>query len=287
MRLPESAPLRLGGQRGRRLRNVGESTVARALDAHRRAGETGPAVLLKDDARSRVSAVEVAGRRVVVKEYPARGILRGIGDLLRGSAARRVWRGGHGLLARGIGAAQPLAFVERSRLGIPAGSAVVCEDVRPLRPADQCDDDVASPAAIAEALLQLLLQLHRGRVIHGDLKASHVFLGRRGAGLEARLVDLEGVRFPHRLGDAQRVRALAQLNASLPDRVPDAARRRAFDRYASLLPFRCGSEVALERVVELSLRRAHRWSGTRCRLAGRLRGQTEPRAQAETTIQQK
>ena len=69
--------------------------------------------------------------------------------------------------------------------------------------------------------------------------------------------------------------------------MPDAPRRRAFERYASLLPFRCGSEVALERVVELSLRRAHRWSGAGCRLAGRLRGQTEPRAQAETTIQQK
>ena len=146
-------PLRLaGGYRGLRLCGVDEATIALALEADRR-------VILKSDARSRVSAVEAGGRRLVVKEYPERGLLRRIADRFRGSAARRVWRGGHGLLARGIGTAQPLAFVERSRLGMPAGSLVVVEDLRPLRAADDCGEDVASPTALAEALTELLLRL--------------------------------------------------------------------------------------------------------------------------------
>jgi hypothetical protein len=72
------------------------------------------------------------------------------------------------------------------------------------------------------------------------------------------------VRFRRRLTDAQRIRALAQLNASLPDAFPARERRDAFARYARALPFATGARGALLAIVSQSLLRRHRWSGAGC-----------------------
>jgi tRNA A-37 threonylcarbamoyl transferase component Bud32 len=266
-----ATPLRFRDYRGLRLRSVPERVVVAALDAHLGAGGAPNTAPLARDARSRITAVEAGGQRLVVKEVRAGGALRRAADLLRGSPARRAWRGGHGLRARRIGAATPFAFVERRRLGVTTASAVVLEDLRPLPAADRCGGDFATPEQLVSALADLAIALHRRGVIHGDLKASHVRLAKTGGGLEARLLDLEGVRFPRRLGDGQRIRALAELNASLADGLPDALRCRAFLRYAAALPFRRGRDAALRRVVAVSLARAHRWSGADCSVAQRFR----------------
>lgn len=239
--------------------------VDEALRGHALALAGGDRRVLKDDRRSRVTALEVDRRRVVVKEAPPRGAGRALADALRGSAGQRAWVGGHGLRARGIGAALPLAFLERRAWGVPVASLVVLEDLHPAEPAD--DLTGPDPDELLDALAGLACLLHRRRVDHGDLKASHVFVRAGPAGLEARILDLEGVRFRRRLSDARRIQALAELNASLPDRLPAAARRAAFARYAAALPFAGGARRALEQVVQRSLERRHRWTGKGCALA--------------------
>ncbi len=243
---------------------LAEPAVARAEPAVARE----PAVL-KRDARARTTAVRAGERRVVIKEHVARGLGRALADGLRGSAGWRAWRGGHGLLARGIGAARPLAYLEQRRLGLVRSSVIVLEDVRPAWPADRPDPPVA-PGEVVRALGRLATALHRLGVDHGDLKASHVLLeAQAGAAtgtspLATRLIDLEGVRFARRLSDARRLRALAQLNASLPDVYPAPARSQAFGDYVRALPFGISTEAARARVVRESLARRHRWSGAGC-----------------------
>ena len=102
----------------------------------------------------------------------------------------------------------------------------------------------------------------------GALGARHVWLARRAGRLEGRLTHLEAVRFPRKLSDASRLRALAELNASLPDSIPGAPRCRAFALYAALLPFRVPARQALRDLVARSLAREHRWTGADCSLAG-------------------
>jgi UDP-glucose:(heptosyl)LPS alpha-1,3-glucosyltransferase len=254
------ARLRLAEGGGMRARELSEAEVRQALAAHRESLAAGDRRVLKSDERSRISAVEVAGRRVVVKEVPFRGVARGVADRVRGSAARRAWLGGHGLIARGAGAARPLAFVESRRGGLVAGSAVLLED---LRPHPDALDAAArgDPEAVLTALSSLVATLHRRHVDHSDLKSTHIFLEARDGRLVARLIDLEGVRFPRRITSKRRLRALAQLNASLPDSFPNHARCRAFARYLAELPFPGGNRRALERLVAMSLARRHRWSG--------------------------
>ncbi|RIK96919.1 MAG: hypothetical protein DCC71_22060, partial [Proteobacteria bacterium] len=177
---------------------------------------------------------------------------------------------GHGLLARRIGAARPLAALERRAFGVPVASWLVLEDLRPAPDAVSVLAGGAADAdAVCDALARLAIALHRAGVDHGDLKGTHVFLVRRDGALAPALIDLEGVRFVRRPSEARRIRALAQLNASLPDALPDALRCRAFARYAAALPFARGRAAALREVVAASLARRHRWSGAGCAEAER------------------
>ena len=254
-----SATFRLGPLRGLRLRGIDARALAAALES--------PGIVLKESGRSQVRRVETDELCAIVKTFPRPDLGRRMADALRGSPARRGWRGGHGLRIRGIDAAQPIAFLERRRLGLPDGSYLFLEDLSAAPTADDGAADGPADEDVVDALTRLALDLHRRGVVHGDLKASHVFLEPRGPRLEPRLIDLEGVRFPRRLTDRQRIRALAELNASLSDAIPDALRHRAFARYAGQLPFRGDPKDALRRIVELSMARAHRWSGTGCALA--------------------
>ncbi|MDJ0867716.1 MAG: lipopolysaccharide kinase InaA family protein, partial [Myxococcota bacterium] len=268
-----AAALRLDGFQGLRLRELPEATLRAVLAEHRQclAAPDDPR-RLERDARSSITAHAANDWHVVVKATPWRGLPRALGDALRGSAGRRAWRGGHGLLARGVGAARPLAFAERRRLGLPVCSWVLLEDQRPApEAAFAVTRGEVTPDELLDVLLRLLLALHRAGIEHGDLKGTHVLLQRRATRLEPTLIDLEGVRFPGRLEDRQRLRALAQLNASLPDDVPDAARRRAFERYARALPFRMPRERALRELVARSLERRHRWTGAGCAAAQSVR----------------
>jgi len=277
------AEFRCAGRSGLRCSDVEAADLDEALVRHAAALAYDPASatapgapsdpvafsVLKRDARSRITAVRVGERRIVVKEHLARGRGHALADLFRGSPAWRAWRGGHGLRARGIGAARPLAYLERRSLGIVRASVIVLEDVRPAWPADHTDPPVA-PAEVVRTLGRLVATLHRLGVDHGDLKASHVLLEAQAGpapgmrSIATRLIDLEGVRFARRLSDRRRLRALAQLNASLPDVYPAPARSRAFADYVRALPFEGPAEDALALVVRESLARRHRWTGADC-----------------------
>lgn len=252
------------GRHGLCDRRLGAEGLAAALAAHRRALADADARVIKNDGRSRITGIEIPGRRLVVKEIPPRNPLRPLADAVRGSAGWRAWRGGHGLAARGIGVALPQAYLERRRFGLPVSSLIVLEDLRPDVGADVSDREGFDPVAVVVALGRLAERLHEAAVDHGDLKASHVYLRRGPHGLATRLIDLEGVRFPRRLSRARRLQALAELNASLPDAFPDSARRRAFADYVHRLPLPGGTRGALETIVRRSLERGHRWSGEHC-----------------------
>lgn len=260
------ARLRAGEREGLRLQRIDEGVLLKALEAHQGALAAGGPGVIQHGPRSSVTRVEVGGVRLVLKEWQRRGPWRLAADRLRGSPASRAWRSGVGLRARRVGAAVPYAFLERRRLGLPVASWLLLEDLWPAVPADSPGLDAPQ---LADALAALIARLHRAGIRHGDLKASHVYLAAGEPGLEARLIDLEDVRFARRLPDRARIRELAQLNASLPDSLPDALRCRAFERYRSALPFRAPPQACLRRVVEASLTRAHRWSGKGCTIARR------------------
>jgi hypothetical protein len=268
---PNFERIQINRETGMRVRDVAEADVASALECEPNAPSSAPHRILKHDARARVSEVQTSHGSWIVKRYHAGGFLRRTADLFRGSPARPAWLAGHGLRARGIGVAMPVAFVEDRPWGVPTTSAVVLENLQGLEASDQCDAAWANDREVVDAIVRLAIRLHQRSITHGDLKASHVLLERGPEGIEGRLIDLEGVRFRRRLGDRERIQALAELNASLPDRISADLRCRAFQRYASAVPFKGGATGALRRIVEISLERRHKWTGGDCRIAQEIR----------------
>jgi hypothetical protein len=219
----------------------------------------GGARVLKDDARARVTRLQVDGCALIAKEVIKAGLGRRLADPLRGSPAQRGWVGGHGLLARGLGVARPLAWLARG--GSRGGSILLLADITELGCLEAATPNAIDPSA----LLHLLLALHRRGVDHGDLQASHIYGLATGA---PQVIDLEGVRFRRRLDDDARLRALAELNASLPEAaLPATARCELFRCYATALPFAMPRERALRELVRRSLARRHAWSGRDCELS--------------------
>lgn len=247
------APLRLGVWRGAR----DERASAKLVEAAVSGREGNAAQTLKSDHRSSVVAVATIGYAVVVKEVRKAGARRRLADAFRGSPARRAWTAGRRLIASGIGAALPLAFLEQRALGAPMRSLLVSLDLRDVPTAADRLRDPEKREATLSALADLAVALHRSGAIHGDLRAQHVHLDTR-----PRLIDLESVRFHARLSDAQRINDLAQLNASIADDLAsEPERRAAFDRYASALPFDADDADVLAQIERRSIARRHFYRG--------------------------
>ena len=272
----KAVPVTVGKLRGLRSPSFAVASIAEALRAHATALTDTAGEVLKHDARSLISAADVGGTRIVVKEVLKGGVRRRAADAFRGSAGMRAWRACDALAACGIRCATPLAILEQRSLGVPRRSLLLSID---LRPAPTAAALAASGPAAADraldALCALAIRLHRHGFIHGDLRAKHVYLTQAGTraqeheeAIEATLIDLEGLSRRTLLKDEQRLRALAELNASLPDDVASPeARRRVFQDYANELPFQCGDDAALARLVHLSRERNHHWRGENCRLS--------------------
>jgi len=251
--------------RGLHLREAGSEAVRAWLAAHEAAlREDDPAACLKREGRVAITRVHAAGRTVVVKQQRA-GAGRALADCFRGSPAARAWRAGHGLLARDVPAALPLAYLEERRFGLPTRSLVILEAVEGPDGVEAC-----GAAGALRAQTDLVIALHRGHVDHGDLKATN-WIHRAGDG-RATLVDLESVKFRRALPPTRRLEGLAQWNASLPDAVPARARREAFERYRAETHLDLPLEAAIEQIVARSLERGHRWSGADCACARRIGG---------------
>ncbi len=266
---PEQPAFRGVEGRGLRVADLPGATLAQALTHHRALLESdaaaGSEAVLKDDGRTRVTRHDEGGRPLVVKEHRPRGLSRRLADGLRGSPARRGWRVAHGLRVRGIEAARPLAFVERRRALLPESSLLVLE----LVGEGHANDPPSPPAgisaeeaerALADALVDLTLRLHRGRVRHGDLKANNIRVWWQDGRMKAALIDLESARFDRPLSEGERLEDLAQLWASIPGaRLSAATRHAMLERYQRALPFGTDLETVAARLHSRSVQRRHRW----------------------------
>ncbi|MFQ5514636.1 MAG: lipopolysaccharide kinase InaA family protein [Myxococcota bacterium] len=167
--------------------------------------------------------------------------------------ARSAWINGHGLEARGIRTALPVAWVGRWLVMEDAGRTIV----------DWIEAEFTrAPASVHEemmrALADLMAALHRGGIYHSDMKACNI-VWEPGRGPQ--LLDYAKVIFLRRVSRRRRLKNLAQLNSALPDVVPGPLRDAAFERYLERSGFRGDASRLRREVIEMSLKRAHRWHG--------------------------
>ncbi|MBW2424903.1 MAG: hypothetical protein JRG86_11665 [Deltaproteobacteria bacterium] len=219
--------------------------------------------------RSRIFTLSQGERQIVVKQDEAGSLRRALADGLRGSSARRAFERGQRLALVSHWAPRPLAWAEERRWGLPQRSWLVLDSVGEN---DLDRFEAHSPMEAEDCMRALGAWLGEGHawgLRHRDLKASNLRIARLDQGFRFWWLDLEDLELGREPSDAARLRALAQLNASLADELFSShARRAGFDAYHARLPFGMNTRDVLKRIAGQSLARAHRWRGEDCELAG-------------------
>jgi tRNA A-37 threonylcarbamoyl transferase component Bud32 len=221
-------------ERTRLVEGFSSERLAEALGLHARCLAGGAGRVLKRGERTLLTAVTLAdGREVCVKEYRARRLSRRLEDLLRPAPPLREWRAALALAQHGVPAPAAYALVLPTPLG--AGSAyVVMESIGGAVGVNRyaLRATAAKRRRLVDAVARFLASVHARGVSHGDLKGSNLLVRERGGELELFLVDLAAVRCGGAVSEAERIEALAQLNASTPLAVTRSERLRFLARYA-------------------------------------------------------
>jgi len=203
---------------------------------------------------SRVFLLESAGSRskardVAVKWCRYRGVRGALSDAIYGSRAARSLRGASRLAAAGVRTAEPIAFAERRRFGVPIESFLITRFLSTATPLPAALPAIAARPerrrALAYALGDLVGTLHAAGIDHPDFKHSNLMVG---PGEEIALVDLDSL-VPNRHPTwRRRVRALGQLEAYATDLYPWLPRT---DRARFLLAYLAHNPELYRRRVEL------------------------------------
>jgi len=164
---------------------------------------------------------------LVVKEFPARGLVR-LKSLLQPSKAARAWQGALALKANGLGTASPAGYLEKRKRGLVErsfffsaridGAAEVRGLFRSLPPAEL--------VPLLSGLAKFLSRCHDRGLLHRDLSDGNVLVKKAGPGREEFfLLDTNRVRAVKKLGGLRRAKNLIRLG------IPPGLRERFLKDY--------------------------------------------------------
>jgi len=251
-----------------RRRAMSPEQVLHAVRLHQRV-MAGDAVgtVLKRSPKTNVTLIEGDGsldaRRLCVKEFVRRGMLRLLPARLRHQPAMVSWKVALGLAVRGVSAVEAHAMV----LGKGASSYLIMPAVQSATPLiEYIENGLGSHVAVSRrrkfirAAAEFLLGCYAAGVLHRDLKASNVLVRETDtAGWEFILLDLAAVRFPRRIPVGRKLLNLAQLNASTPIRFSWTDRLRLLRLLGAAEPALAG-RPAMAKIARMTRGRICTWS---------------------------
>lgn len=187
--------------------------------------------VLKDGSRATVAAVDGPDGTLVLKRFRDDTPLRLVVALALGSSARRVWRAASLLRAAGFPVPEPLATLERRRVGMPVRSCSVARFV-----AGPALDELwrarhgAARRALTIGFADYLRRLHAAGLYPQDLRAANVLVPRENPP-EFVLVDLDRVRRYRHLSWRRRRKNVVQVHRSVGRGAPRREGLRFLRRY--------------------------------------------------------
>ena len=144
--------------------------------------------------------------------------------LFRTSRALQGWKRGHALLQRGIATARPLLVCQPRQGLLPRDSYLATVWIEGAQNLHLFGWELARRDAVhrrrrvrqcAVSLGRLLGRMHAWNVVHRDLKACNLVVVEQLAGIDAYVIDLDGVQLRRRLRWSTQVQNLARLAISL------------------------------------------------------------------------
>jgi hypothetical protein len=247
-------------------------SIAELTDAIDRAEKAPGTKVIKTEDRIRVLHAHLLERDALIKRYDLIDIGDRLKYLFRVSRARRAWAAAKTLTDLGIPTPEPLGFLEiRSGLFV-ARSYFITAFMSDARSARKWIKPwlSAKPPEFRERfrkeILNLLLDLYRNGIYHGDTKSANILL-RSPDEPDRRAffwIDLECVKFGVRPRRRQIIRNLVQMNGSLGSKVSEEDRMAFLHDMSQFYPWLARPRVA-EKIRAWTRRRLlkqkHGWHG--------------------------
>ncbi|MFW5996746.1 MAG: lipopolysaccharide kinase InaA family protein [Lentisphaeria bacterium] len=146
--------------------------------------------VMKRGNSSFVSQIEIDGAPVVVKRYNYKGLFHAVRHTFKGSRARLSWLNGHRLMSIKIPTSEPLAFVEKRKLGCVVTSYIITSSINGIVLKDYLlRVDQEKRCQVLDYMIRVLNKMRKYKIVHGDLKESNILVQDDGL----KLVDLDGL----------------------------------------------------------------------------------------------
>ena len=149
--------------------------------------------ILKNGNTCYVSGVRWNGKSIVVKRYNHKGFIHSLRHTIKKSRAYRVWLHGNRLGMLNIATPKPLAYIEDRRGQLVWKSYLVTEYVEGQKLCDFLQESSVTEqqrSKITVQITELLDELGKHRISHGDLKHSNILITENGPVL----TDLDAMR---------------------------------------------------------------------------------------------
>jgi tRNA A-37 threonylcarbamoyl transferase component Bud32 len=164
---------------------------------------------------------------ICVKRYNYQNLFYALKYLFQQSRAKRAWEKANALLSLGILTPYPLAYLEKMFFGLLHHSFFITTWIDDALPLDSFFEKYFSQTLTVNILKEkwqfiseaarYVKTIHDLHIGHGDLKAKHILLKLNDGKYFFSLLDLDSLKIKKSLGQKERVRDLARLNASFLD----------------------------------------------------------------------
>lgn len=148
--------------------------------------------ILKAGRSSSVAKIKLNNHTLVIKRYNIKGFSHWLRRCLRPTRAARSWCLAHHLKLMNVATAKPVAFIEKSFLGLRHKSYFIMEYVDGNHAGDYFTSyrsDDARFMQVAQRILAIIYQLAELKITHGDLKMTNILIAHE----KPILIDLDGM----------------------------------------------------------------------------------------------
>ncbi len=131
---------------------------------------------IKHDGTTTVWEITIDLHRCIIKRYNRKTPVHGIRRFFQRSRAQNCWLQSQALTSIGVAVAPPIAWVQKTTLGLKRGSWLISKRVD----GDDCHKTIESHEEDSNLLLanivNTLVKLWRAGYSHGDLKATNILI---------------------------------------------------------------------------------------------------------------
>jgi len=246
-------------------KRCGKDFFNAAFEEYRKARGQGKIRIIKEQPKSSVSLLTIpwngGEQTICIKEFSYPGLFYALRSSFRKSRAMKSWVGANGLRVRGFSTPEALALCEERKGGILKRSILLLEYLDGVEELNDyilksfdlppSPEKAVKKKKFIECLSREIRRLHAQGIYQADLKSNNILVKEKDGGWEFFFIDLDRIRLGQKLSYQERVKNLAQVNASVADCITISDRLQFFRSYAARTPLLLQKKNIYRNVLEI------------------------------------